>query len=109
MAAAASALAIVVAGMAVLALGRLSPDGAGMVAVVLPPWQPDALTRVTALDLPLVDLRAGGLLAVVAADAPAQDRLRAAGLQLLAARAAGLCAPAAAGDGTADVQRGGSR
>ncbi len=94
MAAAGSALAVVAAGMAVLAASRLTPDASGMVAVVLPPWQEDALARVAALHLPIVDLRAGGMLAVVAADAPAQVRLRAAGLHLLAARGAGLCAPA---------------
>ena len=87
-----SAFVVAVFGLAMLALGRLSPGDEDMVGVLLPPWQMDALARVAAMGLPIVDMRAGGLLAVVAGDAAARSRLSDAGFLLVATRAAGLCA-----------------
>lgn len=98
-----SALAVAGLGLAVLAGGRLAPPEAGpeagMIGVVLPFWQDDALARVVATGLPIVDMRAGGLVAVVAADGAARARLSEAGFLLMSTRGAGLCVPQVTGDG----------
>ena len=102
-----SGLAVAGLGLAVLAGGRLAPSGAGpetgletrMIGVVLPPWQDDALARVVATGFPIVDMRAGGLVAVVAADGAVRARLSKAGFVLVATRGAGLCLPQVTGDG----------
>lgn len=78
-------------GLAVLAAGRLTPGPDAMVAVIVPPWPNAVISMVLAAHVPLVDVRAGGHLLVVSADADARKRLRDRGAWLIAATPAGLC------------------